>query len=124
MRLTADAALDGYAGGTDWAWVWRPHESLCLRAVLLLEDLTTSGFSGCGHAVLDWEEPLSGEVQAEAFRTMGRFHAWGWGGRGMEAESGLEGMIMGKLWLMGWVTLTKQFAFAVTPWVYSDRLLG
>lgn len=104
------AALDGYADGPDWAWVYRPRDSLCLRGVLLLEDLSTSGYSGCGHAVLDYKDGgLSGAVQEEAFRCMARIHGWGWGGRGMEPESGLEGLVMGKIWILGWAII-KPFA--------------
>ena len=100
--------LDGHLG-KDWGFLWRPHDSLCLRSIMLLEDLSTSGFSSCGHAVLDWQEPLDGEVQKEAFRCMARLHAWGWGGRGMEPTSGLEPILCGGLWVMGFGVL-KPFA--------------
>jgi hypothetical protein len=92
------SAADGAADTPDACWLWRPKSSVYLRTVLLLEDLSASGFESCGHASLDWETPLVGAVRDEAARTMARLHAWGWGGRGLERESGLEGLLFGGHW--------------------------
>eukprot|EP01043_Picozoa_sp_COSAG02_P017213 COSAG02_NODE_776_length_17302_cov_17.765855_3_plen_453_part_00 len=92
------SAADGAADTPDACWLWRPKSSVYLRTVLLLEDLSASGFESCGHACLDWETPLVGAVRDEAVRTMARLHAWGWGGRELQRETGLEGLTLGGHW--------------------------
>ena len=75
------------------------HLPAITQTTMLLEDLGASGFTECGHAVLDYNKPLEPAIKAASLQTLARLHAWGWGGHGMERTEGLTPLTMGYHWV-------------------------
>ena len=100
------AGVDGSADMPTCCFLWRPDSIYC-RTVLLLEDLSTSGFSSCGHAVLDWASALDADIVAAGLRTIARIHAWGWGRTGEPPSKGLYPPFFGGHWAQRKFVLKK-----------------